>query len=282
MSSKPTYVLAQDSYRALQVKLHTREKLHYIRRYIDQFCTATKQRWSNRNYIDLFSGPGINVYEVNAEEDKSACLEALSHKYPFTSYFINDIDAQSISALQQRIGLLQLSPKINITLQSLDCNHVVNQFVSTVKAISSVNLAILDGFGIECHWETVKKLASIDRMDLVILFPGNMNVVRNAERWSQEHDAQLDQFMPDRSWRKVWTDRRLAGGKAAADLLKLYIEGLEDLKYRGDGLIRSQLIKSESGQPLYHLIFASRHPLGGKFWQQATGKDDEGQMSLPL
>ncbi len=74
MSSKPTYVKAQDGLRALQVKLHTREKLHYISRYINQFCTGTRQKWNVRNYIDLFSGPGVNVYEANGGEERSSAL----------------------------------------------------------------------------------------------------------------------------------------------------------------------------------------------------------------
>jgi len=282
MSSKPIYVQAQDGLRALRVKLHTREKLHYISRYINQFCTATKQRWAIRNYIDLFSGPGINVYDPGGEEVNSVSLEACSHKLPFTNYFINDIDSESIAALRARVASLNLAGDTQLRLRTSDCNQVVDEFVTSIKRQPSVNLAILDGFGIECHWVTVKKLASVQRMDLVILFPGNMNVVRNAERWSQEDDTQLDLFMPTKSWRQVWSDKRLAGGKAAADLLQLYIDGLKQLNYQSEGSIHPQLIKSETGQPLYHLIFASRHPLGAKFWKQATGRDDEGQTSLPF
>ncbi len=76
-------------------------------------------------------------------------------------------------------------------IRNSDCNQVVGDFVDAIKVKQSVNLAILDGFGIECYWSSVKMLASVPRMDLVILFPGNMTVVRNAERWSQEDDAQL-------------------------------------------------------------------------------------------
>jgi three-Cys-motif partner protein len=281
MSSKPIHVNAQDGLRALRVKLHTREKLHYLRRYIDQFCIGTK-KWQVRNYIDLFTGPGVNVYEGGEGEDKSAAFEACSHKHPFTQYFLNDIDSESTNSLRSRISALKLDKKVQITLRSDDCNRVVGEFVDVVKRKPSVNLAILDGFGIECHWASVEMLASVQRMDMVILFPGNMTVVRNAERWSQEDDAQLDLFMPSKDWRKVWTDRRQGGNSATANLLNMYVAGLRRLNYASEDAVRTQLIKSESGQHLYHLIFASRNPLGSKFWKQATGRDDEGQMSLPF
>ena len=224
----------------------------------------------------------MNVYEASDVEEKSAAFEACSHKHPFTQYFLNDIDPESVRSLRSRIDSLNLDRSVRVTLRDSDCNEVVDEFVDAVKGKPSVNLAVLDGFGIECHWATVKKLASIQRMDLVILFPGNMTMVRNADRWSQEDDVQLDLFMPDKSWRQIWSDRRLAGGKAAPDFLNLYVDGVKQLGYGGANLMHTQLIKSESGQPLYHLIFVSRHPLGSKFWKQATYRDDAGQTSLPF
>jgi three-Cys-motif partner protein len=222
----------------------------------------------------------MNVYDDDGQEEKSASLEALSHKFPFTKYFINDIDSESVNSLQSRIASLNLGAATQVKVTCSDCNLAVDSIVSSIGRAPCVNLAVLDGFGIECHWSTVKKLASIERIDLVILFPGNMTLVRNAERWSQEeNDARLDLFMPDKSWRTVWSDRRLTGGKAAPDFLNLYVNGLTTLHYRRD-LIHTKLIKSETGQPLYHLVFASRHPLGAKFWQQAVGRDDAGQTSM--
>ena len=281
MSTKPVYVTASDGLRAMQVKLHTKEKLHYISRYIEQFCTSMKDKWPIRNYIDLLSGPGLCFIKETGEEIPASVLYACQHKHPCTSYFINDIDPNSVKALQQRVSYLSnehAKPNFNITCE--DCNVVVDQTVSTIRKSRSLNLAVLDGFGIECNWQTVQKLASCQNMDLIILFPGNMTIVRNAELWSQTDDARLDVFMPDNQWHAVWTDKRLSGAKASADLLNLYIAGLKQLGYGGDELVQTRLIKSETGAPLYHLILASKHPLGIKLWKNAVAKDDRGQISL--
>lgn len=281
MSTNPTYIQASDGLRAMQVKLHTKEKLHYISRYIEQFCTATKEKWSNRNYIDLLAGPGLCFIEETKEEISASGLFASQTKFPCTSYFFNDIDSNSIKAMSERVDRLKFegsSPKFNIT--NSDCNFIVDSIVKQIKNTQSVNLAVLDGFGIECEWRTIQKLASCQKMDLIILFPGNMTIVRNAEQWSNSDDAKLDKFMPDKQWRGVWKDRRLSGAKAAPDLLNLYKDGLKTLGYSGDELIQTRLIKSETGAPLYHLILASKHPLGIKLWKNAVAKDDAGQSAL--
>ena len=41
-------------------------------------------------------------------------------------------------------------------------------------------------------------------------------------------------------------------------------------------------MKNKKNAPLYRLLFASKNPLGVKFWREVTKVDADGQLALPL
>lgn len=43
------------------------EKLYFVRQYINIFETSMKSKWPQRNYIDLFAGPGKNLNKDSGE-----------------------------------------------------------------------------------------------------------------------------------------------------------------------------------------------------------------------
>ncbi len=279
MSKKPEYDLAPDGQLALVNRLHSREKLHYVHRYIDQFLVATKSKFKIRNYVDLMCGPGICKFEDGQGFADSSALYALKHKDLFTHYYFNDLHTDSIGALSVRAKQLDLTTRCSF--ENLDCNEAGEKFVSMIKKQKSMqlalNLVLIDGFGIECKWNTVHQIASLRKVDFIILFPAQMNIVRNAERWSNEDDPDIDKYMPDKHWRNEWKRTRLSNQPSAYYLCKIYMNGLSKLGYP---YAQETAIKAEGGAPLYYLISASSHPLSEKFWKNAVSKDDEGQIRL--
>jgi three-Cys-motif partner protein len=160
-----------------------------------------------------------------------------------------------------------------------DCNQEVHQILRHVDKKLSINLALIDGFGVECHWSTIEVLASCRRMDLIILFPQGMSINRNLRRWAEAESSALDVFFGTDEWRQIYRD---AGGQASRctrAFLDLYQQNLKKLGYATQKA-EEFLVKSRRGQKLYYLILASRHPLGNRFWKHATEKNAKGQLRL--
>src|SRR2546426_11263598 len=77
------------------------DKLFYMRRYAGIFSTGMKNKWENRVYVDLFSGPGRSRVRPYGTFVNGSPLVAL--QLPFTHYFFCDLAADCTAALQDRI-----------------------------------------------------------------------------------------------------------------------------------------------------------------------------------
>jgi three-Cys-motif partner protein len=272
----------------LLIKPHTLEKLNAIQRYIDQFATAMKptgrttgfRGFKERNYIDLFSGPGMCVIQGNNQEVPGSPVLALSTRYPLSNYYFADIDSIYISALKQRADALVGSASLPKRYFTGDSNQEVHQILRYIDKKLSVNLALIDGFGVECHWSTIEALASCQRMDLIILFPQGMSINRNLKQWAESESSALDAFFGTDEWREIYQDAGGQARKCIRAFLDLYQRNLRKLGYAQTNQVRELLVRSQNGQKLYYLIFASRHPLGERFWKQATERSAAGQKRL--
>lgn len=282
------YIIASDGLPALPVKQHTLEKLNAIGRYIEQFATSMKptgratgfRGFQERNYIDLFSGPGLCVIEGIEQEIPGSPILALLCKYPLTNYYFVDINPDYIAALKGRADALNRTEVVSRRYFVGDCNEQISQILRCINTRYSINLAVIDGFSIECKWATIQALASCYRMDLIILFPQGMSINRNLKKWAEAVSNPLDAFFGTDKWKYIYES---AGGKASKCIrpfLDLYQNNLKRLGYSKAGQIHEFLVRSKRGQKLYYLIFASRNPLGDHFWTQATSKSAGGQMKL--
>lgn len=263
------------------------EKLDYVARYINVFETSMRDKWQVRCYIDLMAGPGKNRVGDAGKILLGSSLLALTTDYPFTNYFFADLSQENTDALQQRCSVSPLYSKVDI--RTGDCNSLVDGIVDCMRCDDnrSLNLAFLDPEGMELRWETVAKLASMQRMDLIINYPqGGLN--RNMGQESEaEKETSIDRFFGDRKWREIyekWTKKQLQGGihhwlidhyKRKLQVLNYHIKEVNDTTGE-EPLIRN--IKRRA--PLYRLLFASKHPLGDKFWQQVTRRDVYGRKRL--
>jgi three-Cys-motif partner protein len=135
------------------------------------------------------------------------------------------------------------------------------------------NVALIDPFAASnLSFSTVAKLASVMRMDLIIHFPlGSMK--RNFA-----HRGPIENFLGLAY--KDW-GAEVNSGSDVSKLLDVYRRQLEKLGYP-KGEVRSPVIKNTNNLPLYHLVFASKSPLGDKIWNDITKRDRRGQGSLPF
>jgi three-Cys-motif partner protein len=150
----------------------------------------------------------------------------------------------------------------------------------------SLNLAFLDPEGLELKWATVAKLASIRRMDLIINYPeGGLNRFLGRAASSTEQTA-VDAFFGSRGWRAAYQESQAQGEPNVHwRLIEFYRSRLHTLGYRevlrGDEVGDEPLMRNvEKNAPLYRLLFASKHPLGHKFWTAITRRNVDGQQLL--
>jgi three-Cys-motif partner protein len=151
----------------------------------------------------------------------------------------------------------------------------------------SLNLAFLDPEGLELCWNTVAKLAGIRKMDLVINYPeGALNRMMG-KVYQAPSKTLVDLFFGTHEWRRIYTRfRNQHKSGLHRELIDLYQSQLQKLSYtdvkRGDeaGGHEPLMQNIQRNAPLYRLIFASKSPLGEKFWHAVTRRDVYGQRRL--
>jgi len=273
-----------------------KEKLYYVKRYIDVFEVAMRDRsWRRRVFIDLFAGPGKCIVRDTNEYLLGSPLLALQTQYPFTDYYFGDLEQDNIDFLTQRISESSI-PKDRIHLLVGDANHKVKDVVTEIAqcdkefikgVLPCLNLAFLDPEGLELEWKTIETLAHLNRMDLIIHYSQN-GLTRNIDKcYATQKDTVVDSFFGDRKWRDVYRNalsKRESIGVHRA-LIDYYKSKLSNLGYvvinDSDEVAQEPLIRNTQRRaPLYRLIFASKHPLGNKIWNEVTKKDIHGQEKL--
>ncbi len=262
-----------------------RSKLYYLERYIGILETSMRLKFPTRHYIDLLAGPGKNRVRGSHQVLLGSPLLALNAKYPFTGYFFVDADPQNTFALQQRCNASPHRTKVDV--RTGDCNTLVDDIVAELKRSEriSLNLAFLDPEGLELRWDTVTKLASVQKMDLIINYPES-GIKRNMrQQLDVREQTSVDGFFGDRGWRTIYAECQGRRG-CQRRLIDWYKKRLQEWGYQevvGDYELGTEpLMRNEKQAPLYRLLFASKHPLGQEFWQKIVRRDVDGQIQLPL
>lgn len=210
-------------------------------------------------YIDLFAGPGrARVRSSGAIVDGSPLVAVKHSASPFTKVILCDLNEANIQALQHRT---QGDARV-VTIPG-DCNREIGRVVSEVPQFG-LNLALVDPYGLAAlDFETIKRLATAcKRMDLLIHFPtGDMK--RNIAN-TKSSEATKERM-----------DKALGGGvraalpKDVAREIETLRTNLASLGYTGKK-VRSVPVANSQGVIMYHLVYASRNPLGDAIWQSIT------------
>lgn len=263
-------VVGSDGHLALVVGPWAKDKLFSIQHYCEIFSSGMKRKWPARTFIDIFAGPGKCAVEGTGEEIDGSPLIALRCKVPFTHCFFNDIDRSTIDSLYSRTRSFTST---KITLFSEDCNEVIKDLRSSLPS-SSLDFCFIDPFKWEIKFDSIRQLTKDRSMDLAITFhSGNM------KRVVDDHPDVLNDFFGDDEWQRECKSARAKGQvRMGRALLDAYKRRLSDLGYYG--VHDFTLVKSTKGVPLYHLVFASRHPRGEEFWGKISRRLSTGQLRM--
>ncbi len=263
-------ILATDGELAIKIGRWAKDKLFYIQRICHIFNTGMKDIWQTRVYIDLLAGPGICVVDEK-EEILGSPLLALSCETPFTHYYFNDLNKDLIKALQSRVSFCKFA---KVEYFSKDCNSVIDDLLTKLPD-NSLDLCFIDLLNWEIHFNSIQKLTSQRRMDLAITFH-----IGNIKRAAGNPPKELSDFFPYKDWYEKYAKARISGKSTGRTLLDAYEEGLYNLGYKE---IRDYVLeRNDNNVPLYHLIFASKHPRGADFWDKITSRSVAGQLRMQI
>lgn len=191
-------------------------------------------------------------------------LIALEHtRARFTRLLFCDLDHENAAALRARTAT-----DARVTVFEGDCNERIDEIAARIPE-HGLNIALVDPFGATplAH-STIRRLMAVKRLDLILHFPTS-DIKRNFK----QHPERLDRFLGGPEWRRVAED--------PGDVIKLvaFLRSRLGLPATPDEVIRTVPIQTQ-GHTLYHLVFASKHPLGIKLWNSVTSTKPDGQRLL--
>lgn len=252
----------------------SRDKHHFLHRYIKAFITAMKQkRWSGLHYIDPFAGAGLARIKGTDELDWGSPLIAARANPPFDRLHLCEKKTVAFKALTQRLQVVRSGDQ----LLCGDANQKVHEIVDAIPR-GALSLAFLDPYGLHLDYETLRAFSTV-RSDLIIFFPDRIDAHRNwrAYYWL-DPNSNLDAVLgPDSDWRHVILDA--PESQRPAKFRELYEQqirrlGYTEFEYEGIPSNRNRL---------YWLIFCSRHRAGRDIWRGVSEKKRDGQRTfLPL
>lgn len=251
-----------------------KEKHDYLRRYVDatrgargKYLTPAPGRQAGgAAFIDLFAGPGRARVRTTGEViDGSPLIAALHEGAAFTKLIFVDKDDENVRVLGERLKEVGRTADV---LQG-DCNTLIDEVVRRVPS-HGLNIALLDPFGLRAlSFDTIAKLAQVKRMDILLHFP-TMDIKRNFTR----EEAAITRLLGTDSWKA-----RVTKPQQVAELINVLREQLGTFGYSQDD-VRSLPVENEGGGLLYHLVYATKAPLGNKIWQSIARIDAHGQRTL--
>jgi three-Cys-motif partner protein len=250
----------------------SRDKHHFLRRYLDAFTESMKgKQWSSLHYIDLFAGAGLERLRDSGELEWGSPLIAAQVPHPFARLHLCELNREKYEALSQRLTRFSLPHPPQVLFG--DANIRVGEVVAAIPQ-GSLSVAFLDPYGLHCHFSTLKALAE-KRVDLIVFFPDHLDAMRNWKFYEAQPNSNMDQVLgPGVDW--LSNVLKAPKSKWAERLRGLYEKQIRTLGYSEFEYERI----SAKRHPLYRLIFCSRDKAATRIWRGISKKKPDGQYSI--
>jgi three-Cys-motif partner protein len=273
MAQTELVALASDGLPARLTGQWVHGKKYYFCRYLDIMTHGVGRKWQGKlAFVDLFSGPSRSIVRGSQEEVDGS--PALALNYEFARYIFVDIP-EVLSCLKKRLAG---HPKFSqIAFIEGDCNEVIEE-VRFASPADHLTLAFIDPTGLQIRFRTIQRLVQNRSVDLLMTLQFGMGIRLNLNQYIKAEGAKLTAFLGNAEWRKDASE----GGSASQVLRRIKNRYLHHLRELGYLPVRDREIDIRNDQNvlLYFIAFASRHPLGGKFWREAIKIEWTGQRQM--
>ncbi len=277
------WVVASDDLRARKNGIWGKEKLSFLDEFVPAALQATGagkhpklQRW----YVDLFAGPGRNVDTKANEEFEGSAIRVLpmsaqsDARVHFTHAVLVNKDKEDQAALAARVDQLRATdrcpvPQKNLEMLTADANRVVHRIMRGID--QSAYVLVFADITRPSHWPWTSvqalKAHRHKSVDFYMLFPSGMALQRMLsynDRTVEESSEKLDAFFGVDSWRQLVADRKTdaQSPELRRRVLELYVDRLRSLGW--SHVLVAREIKRTGEALLYHMLYASNHPAGGR------------------
>lgn len=260
-----------DGWELPEVGRWSKRKYHFLDRYLRMFSSGMKNKWPERHYIDLFAGAGLVRLRDGGEIVQGSPLIAASVPDHFTRLHLCESDQSRMAALRARLDTVP-QPLAPVTVTG-DANEKIDAVLRDIPRRRALCVTFADPYGLHLEFETVRKVAEL-QSDLIILLADNMDALRNwAKYYFDNPNSTLDRFMGEPGWR----ERLLAANsdQQAAVIREGYVDQLRSRL--GYSHFAFERVQNDRGHDIYSLVYASRSPVGLKFWKAAAAVDEGGQ-----
>jgi len=277
-------VPAEDGLPAQCVGFWASDKYFFLDRYLSATSEARRMFADKGNavFIDLFCGPGKCIVRDEGREIDSGGFRAVNlKKVPFNECILSDIDAENIDSFKKRV-----TDERKCVFVQGDSNKTVKNTVAYLKTskFNKYHFAYIDPFAPSgLKFDTLKELAQLQRMDMLIHFPIGA-IKRNIEGWHDRTDTILDSFLGTTAWRDKIAEAIKHGQKNVYPVvLDIFKQQLKGIGYPEEGLKLHESavpVKNKKEVNLYVLVLAAKHKLAQKIWDSVIRIDPTGQRNL--
>ncbi len=258
-----------------EVLLHT---------YLQRFVSAS-QKAPHRTFIDAFAGQSRNIERATGRPLPTSSRLALDVTPAFSHVLLFELPE---NARDLEAALAQEYPGREVRVFAGDCNQELGPALEWWAGLGKEGrtgphlgptLAYLDPDGLQLDWKTVETLALFctrrDRegqfirrhcIELLILFPTGplRRLLPQPPKKEAGHRVteQVDRLFGTDEWRRIYRDQRagvIRGEESWIPYVDLYRHRLLTLGYKE---VRGIEVRNTKNVVLYHLIFATQHPVG--------------------
>ncbi|HVJ67697.1 MAG TPA: three-Cys-motif partner protein TcmP [Caulifigura sp.] len=258
------------------------DKLWHWNRYVEITTQAMvgKLTWPGGViYVDLFCGPGVCVIRDNQRRIPGSPLIAANAPKPFKKILLCELDDARAAACKQRLSKRLDADRFVVF--NRDCNSVIEELCTHIPN-GAPTVAFLDPTGLDVDFQTVTTLSTRGAVDLLILFPDAVDILRNATHlYWDDPESRLDRVLgPGSNWRER---RKELGSSDAAAHRKLFSQIYREqlAAHAGYAFFDELIIRGPHG-PLYRLIYACKKQIGLDFWLASVSRKLNGQRHLPF
>jgi three-Cys-motif partner protein len=267
-----------------EAKPHTLAKIEIVRRYLYLWFSILGTNSGNKRlvYIDGFAGPG--GYTNSAQGSPVAALQAGKAAIEQHGAKLNEAELSFLFVERQKefaeslLGIVSATSwpaQIKWHVEEGDFGETIGQFLGELRQQGqrlAPTFAFIDPFGATgLPFRVIAEILSYPHCEVLLnLDSDGIGRLITAQEF-EKNQANLDSLFGDRSWMELNPAAPMPSLSAA--VLALYKQRLRSL--RQVRYVFAFAMNSRQGQLNYHLVFASRHPLGLEKMKEAMKAVDQ-------
>ncbi|MBI3013208.1 MAG: three-Cys-motif partner protein TcmP [Elusimicrobia bacterium] len=258
------------------------QKLKLLEKYLAAYVKVlARQDWCRGyEYIDAFAGTGKPKTKDEEKYVDGSPRIALDLGMPFTKYHFVEQSDWRVKELEKL--KLEFEDR-NIEIYPGDCNEVLREKILPGLPYGSNKRAIafLDPFGMELQWKTMKDIANVETVEIILNFPTmaiNREILRrNPEKIPESKKQKMSQFWGTENWTvDLYDEEQTLFGP---ELVRKKQTGKEFglvFKNRLSQIFKHctspVLMTNSNSAPLYCIMFAGHNATGAKIADQILKK----------